>query len=675
MILTKLILVDFGLFRNRHQIHLAPRPSKPIILFGGKNGAGKTTLLEAIRLCLYGPGVLGDRTSKENYLQYLRTRIHSNSNLLIQPTFSSVTLEFQYADVGVIQTYEVTRSWEMRGSQKITEHLDLKRDGDLLSEVSADHWQEFVRELIPPGVSQLFFFDGEKIQQLADDTSDQKTLADAIKSLFGLDAVERLQTDLGIYMSRVAKPLQDGRPSLEIEALQQEIIKTNLILDQYQKDRHHIENQISEQRLAISRVEAKITSEGGLFVRNRNNLIQKKSDLKSQIDQHEGTLRQLCSSLLPFALIPKLCLQLKNQLLLEEKASQVQAGQSLLKSIKEEMLKKVESPRFWSDVPKMPPGTKKIILSKLKETIRSPLRTAEIQSSPMIHDISPKESQRLQLWIDQITDDLSKKTQSIAKVLEDNYREQQKVEEALRKIPADDVLKPLLEELNVLHQTLAELGKQAVLLDHEIKTSELKMADDQRRYNQATETLAEQASNTSKVRLVPRLNIVLQEYKSALIEKKVNQLQDEVTKCFNVLCRKKDALRKISIDPKDFSVTFLDRQNRSLPKVQLSAGEKQIYAISMLWALSKISGRPLPMIIDTPLARLDSDHRKILVNQYFPAASHQVIILSTDTEVDQSYFGQLRKNIAMNYRLEFDPVENSTTIHPGYFWKGTDETN
>ena len=69
----------------------------------------------------------------------------------------------------------------------MVEHLDLQRDGEALDDLGTEHWQDFVRDLIPLGVSQLFFFDGEKIQQLAEDTTDQQTLAEAIKSLLGLD--------------------------------------------------------------------------------------------------------------------------------------------------------------------------------------------------------------------------------------------------------------------------------------------------------------------------------------------------------------------------------------------------------------------------------------------------------------------------------------------------------
>src|SRR5271165_423613 len=206
MILTNLTLTDFGMYRGQQTISLKPKKSRPIILFGGKNGAGKSTLLEAIRLCFYGPGAISAR-SKDEYSRYLDQRIHSNPFALIQPTTAAVAVEFQYGDVDGLRTYCVTRSWERKSSGRIAEDLRVERNGAPLDEVSAEHWQDFVRDLLPPGVSSLFFFDGEKIQQLAEDSSDQQTLAAAVKSLLGLDLVERLQADLGIYLGRFAKPL------------------------------------------------------------------------------------------------------------------------------------------------------------------------------------------------------------------------------------------------------------------------------------------------------------------------------------------------------------------------------------------------------------------------------------------------------------------------------------
>ena len=131
-------------------------------------------------------------------------------------------------------------------------------------------------------------------------------------------------------------------------------------------------------------------------------------------------------------------------------------------------------------------------------------------------------------------------------------------------------------------------------------------------------------------------------------------------------------MKRIEIDPQTFAVTLYDRQDRLIPKAELSAGEKQIYAISMLWGLAKTSGRPLPMIIDTPLGRLDSDHRRHLIEDYFPYASHQVVVLSTDTELDKQNFEMLSPYVSHAYHLVYDQIEGSTKAGERYFWKMKD---
>ena len=92
----------------------------------------------------------------------------------------------------------------------------------------------------------------------------------------------------------------------------------------------------------------------------------------------------------------------------------------------------------------------------------------------------------------------------------------------------------------------------------------------------------------------------------------------------------------------------------------------------MLWGLARASARSLPAIIDTPMARLDARHREHLVERYFPNASHQVIILSTDTEVDRRYYESLQPHLARVYHLKYDEAERATVAEEGYF-EGKDE--
>jgi DNA sulfur modification protein DndD len=167
-----------------------------------------------------------------------------------------------------------------------------------------------------------------------------------------------------------------------------------------------------------------------------------------------------------------------------------------------------------------------------------------------------------------------------------------------------------------------------------------------------------------------KVQATLKLFKERLTLKKLNKLEIEVTECFRYLLHKSDLVHRVAIDTNTFSLSLYDIQGQLVPKHRLSAGEKQLLAIAFLWGLARVSGRSLPVAIDTPLGRLDSSHRTNLVERYFPTASHQVILLSTDTEISQVEVGRLREldAIRREYLLKYDSTKRQTTIEPGYFW-------
>ena len=171
------------------------------------------------------------------------------------------------------------------------------------------------------------------------------------------------------------------------------------------------------------------------------------------------------------------------------------------------------------------------------------------------------------------------------------------------------------------------------------------------------------------MKMVGQVQAVLDKYLVRLTEMKVETLCKTVMECFNRLLRKDDLLHNIEINPHTFEVKLHDKSGYTIPREDLSTGEKQILAISILWGLAKTSARPLPVIIDTPLARLDSAHRINLVEGYFPHAAHQVILLSTDTEVDKQLFTMLQPHISHCYHLIYDKGEQRTIPRQEYFWR------
>ena len=150
--------------------------------------------------------------------------------------------------------------------------------------------------------------------------------------------------------------------------------------------------------------------------------------------------------------------------------------------------------------------------------------------------------------------------------------------------------------------------------------------------------------------------------------KKISILEDNILKGLQLLLHKEDFVHKVSVNRDTFEVKLYDKNNDEITKDMLSKGELQIYATSLVWALAKTSSRPLPFMIDTPLARLDTEHRENLVESFYPNTSHQTIILSTNSEIDAVFYEKLKPSIARAYLIGYDSMQGKTSINQGYFF-------
>jgi DNA sulfur modification protein DndD len=226
----------------------------------------------------------------------------------------------------------------------------------------------------------------------------------------------------------------------------------------------------------------------------------------------------------------------------------------------------------------------------------------------------------------------------------------------------------LLDELRIAEQRVGASDATLRMREEELRRLRLRITQLERERTRILEEQASRAVHEHRSDLAVRASRVLAEYERRLLDLKIDQLRGEFASCFNRIARKGDVIADVRIDPESFSVTLVDHDGREISKGSLSAGEKQVYAIAMLWALARTSGRALPMIIDTPLARLDADHRGNLMERYFPEVSHQVVMLSTDTEVDSALLARVAPSVSHAYHLEYDPERGRTDVRSGYFW-------
>ena len=180
-------------------------------------------------------------------------------------------------------------------------------------------------------------------------------------------------------------------------------------------------------------------------------------------------------------------------------------------------------------------------------------------------------------------------------------------------------------------------------------------------------SLENKDSDEREIRYAKIADSIVVEYRKRLQKQKADMLAITMTKCYKQLANKKNHIQRIIIDSDTLDMHYMDENNVEIEKKGLSAGEKQLMVISLLWALAICSKKKLPVIIDTPLSRLDSAHRSALITRYFPNASDQTIILSTDSEIDERYYRMMKDSVGDTYTLMFNDNEKRTEIQTGYF--------
>ncbi len=273
-----------------------------------------------------------------------------------------------------------------------------------------------------------------------------------------------------------------------------------------------------------------------------------------------------------------------------------------------------------------------------------------------------------------VSDDAIRIQQQAAHIVADNEKvltELQQLEVHLSSgAEKNDTIK-LLNEIKELQAKKTQLEGDISRCEDAIHSAQYEKEQLERQLNKIVLKIASDADTSDdNVRIIEYSTMtleVMQEFVHRLQAQKVNQLEKNITSCFEFLAQKQAIITSITIDPETLDITLRDYNGGILLKDQLSAGEKQMFAISILWGLALSSGYKLPVIIDTPMARLDSAHRSNFINKYLPNASSQVVVLSTDEEINGKYLDDIREYVSTSYTLIYDENEKCSTIKEGYF--------
>lgn len=657
MILNQLVLHNVGTFADRHVIDLTPPSrSKPIILIGGLNGAGKTTILESIRLALYGALAHGSGRRAGGYDTYLRGLIHRG---VPHSDGAAIELTFQAHQEGVEHTYWVRRSWKSTGAS-IREILLVSVDGRHHQALTAT-WNEQVETFLPRGIAGLFFFDGEQIEALADMDRSREVLSSALAALLGLDLVDRLATDLAVLHRRhrskqVPDSLREGVEEKQrtvtalrqgVEAARDARASYRANLEQAQKELHDL----TEQYRAA----------GGDLLDQREAAERAATMLRADLKRCEDEIRSELADTSPLMQLGGLLNATAGQVEKEASAARERVIAGVFAERDNDLLEQLKAVKLRSAALELIED----FLSRDREHRRVCSEVDEIVAwrdsgafASLIGSALPTTAKRLHALVDRRA----------------NLRvELDQTERVLTAIPDPEALAPLLARRR--NASDAVIRSEASL--HHATEKFDAITNDRIKAAAAYETALDVAAQANLaadddlrlIQHVDRVQTTLEQLRLSAARRHLERISSLILEALGMLLRKDKLVTDVQIDAENHTVTLTGVDGQELPAQALSAGERQLLAVALLWGLARAAGQPLPVVIDTPLGRLDGSHRQHLLERYFPHASHQVVLLSTDTEIDEEAHERIAPYIGREYRLEFDRATNATSVEDGYFWE------
>jgi DNA sulfur modification protein DndD len=654
MLFKEFVLHNFGIYKGRHAVDLMPVGGRPIVLFGALNGSGKTTFLDGLQLVLYGKHARCTARGNMAYPDFLRSTINRH----VSPNEGAgLELEFTHHHEGKWQSIRISRTWNGR-HETTREKLEVTRNG-LLDAVLSERWSEFVEDFIPSQISELFFFDGEKIEALAEEQSAAAIIRTGIHALLGLDVVDRLVADIKIVQRRRRFEELDPEAQAAIQSRREALHA----LSDHTSD---LEGRLAQQCRSAERLLGELKAAEDSYRQQGGELAEQAAVVEAQLNQareqkelHDNHLRdKIAAGQAPLLLVQSLLSAARTQLGVESNA---QLAATMLREIEardEQVLDTLARNEIAAAV-------RAAVAKQLARDREVRAAAAQTPAYLRIHPdalASYGDAQNAQLRAD-LSDELERE-----QILTERVND---LERMVAAMPNPETLAPMRERLakqrelhqqamggiTLLEQQRDEHAKSVEQAERELQHLMLEFADHDLKHK----------TNDRVLRHAAAVEQTLRSYREAVLQQNVQRLSRLILESFQSITRKPKMFERIEISPIDYRLALYDHSGNQVPSHQLSAGERQLLAVAILWGLSRASGRSLPAIIDTPLGRLDGQHRHKLVQNYFPKASHQVILLSTDSEIDEELHAKLRRSITHEYLIEFSQEQQSSKIYPGYF--------
>jgi len=713
---------NFSSFFGDISIDMSTTGAHNVVLIGGNNGAGKTSLFTAIKLALYGPLSFHFQDKNNQYTAKIKSLINHNAYLqdVVEAAVEvSVLLSVGHEE----QEFKIKRAWKYE-NKHLSEDYSVVRSGVTLTVQELDFFQNYLYSAIPPNLFDFFFFDGEEIGNFFATSSYSTYLKNAVLTLNGYDTFGLLQRFCDSYVGEEEGNADYNKTAEELADANAELDSLIGRRDSIVLNKAALEEQLRTAQEALSALDSKFKAAGGINKEEREALIaeQAASDKVKQDCAH--IIRNFFETFMPVFITRSLAIEVDNQLKQERQVAQYRSVKDLLSvDLFYEAL--TESHTAAGDKQELASYLSEYVLNKLApksgvDQIQTIHDLSEDQYSGITAIL-----QRLNGFVPEHIIDACERHRvamcsydTAAKTLRESLPEVDAEQFYIRQGELSLEIRTCEERIPQAESELCDLeiriAAQSSICERLKKELQAKARD------KTAIMYTSRISEIMKMMISDVTDAMFSEIEQQAIDmfKKIIRKENfihriELDKNFGINLYKKqdysseeigflirnvgydglerrlgsvgmsELLAHFSLQSREELATVLPMATRDKNQIsmlsetlhlynrmelnQLSKGEKQVFILCLYWAIIKTSKQHVPFVIDTPFARIDTEHREQISKVFFPQISDQVIILSTDEEVVGPYREVLFEHIAHEYLLEYDVKDGRTIVSKGYF--------
>lgn len=714
MIINSITLKNFKSYEDKTTINLRPAANKNIVLIGGENGAGKSTLFEAIKVCIYGATAFGYVGQNYYYTEKIKGMICNNA-YLSKNIETYVKLDISFEQGMEELNYTLVRKWNY-SNHKLHETFAVYLGEKELHGEDFHYFEEYLKSELPPSMFDFFFFDGEELNSMFTGQNSSSGLKQAVLQLLNYNSFELLRKQL-LHYSR-----ENEKNSDALKAAQENYDLCSKELTEAKNNKISLEKAIQEYEIQLSdkiaereKLENEFRRSGGILDEERNALTAEIASIENKRSEISMEIRDYCNDLLPFVLLQNELSELENQVHLETESN-------IYNSFKQKLSSTVITKAFHNTFSNQELSSDSA--EQISKNIIEQLFDVNLHKDvEMILHLSKEQQQQIFTICNTVRRDKTNIPKKYEKYNNYSIRLKQ-LREQLNSSVSEELLENYLKDMALLNKDESRIRvslENAKTRLHGIDSMLPIYEQNMRKAKNQMITLL-QESNISNIS--DKITSFLDDLIATLTQSKVELIEQEFLSIFKQIIRKNNFIDALKLD-KNFNSTLyikkdyqpidlyhaisnvgftsleqkygslfledlfayagetdekkiLEKLNNNLmsgmitihTKVDiksLSNGERQVFVLCLVWAILKVSNVNIPFIIDTPYARIDTTHRNGLSTLYLPNISKQVIILSTNEEIDHELYQTIKPYVCNEYLLVYDTEKRKTTVKNNYF--------